>query len=69
MVVDESLGNGPTKNRSCTDPFCCLLFIVFIVGTVAAGFYGYINGKPELLLTVYDFDSKLNNSLIFLTRE
>ena len=58
MKVDESLGNGPNKDRSCTDPFCCLLFVVFIIGTVAAGFYGYINGQPEKLLIVYDYDSK-----------
>jgi hypothetical protein len=60
MELDDRLNNGPlTEGRSCTDPFCCILFVVFIVGMFCAGIYGYANGDPSLLLTVYDTDSKL----------
>ena len=48
--------NGPTGKRSCTDCLCCLLFIAFCVGMVGAASYGYANGDPYKLLTVWDYD-------------
>ena len=52
------MSNGPTDNRSCTDLICCLVFLAFIVGMVGVSGYGLVYGKPELMLTMWDADSK-----------
>ena len=38
-------------NRSCTDPWCCPVFIAFLVGLVIAFGYGLAKGDPALLMT------------------
>ena len=43
-------------NRHCTDIFCCMAFIIFICGFVAASGYGFMNGRPELLTIGWDSD-------------
>ncbi len=48
-------------DRGCTDILCCLIFLAFIVGMFGAGFYGYKNGAPIVLLTAWDADGKLSN--------
>jgi len=50
------LEHGPIMNRHCTDILCCMAFIVFIAGFVAASGYGFINGRPELLTIGWDSD-------------
>lgn len=50
--------NGPLRNRGCTDVICCILFIIFMLGMLAIGIFGYINGNPALLL--YPADSQGN---------
>ena len=53
-IPSDELGNGPVMNRSCTDVLICCLFLVFIVGMVGASGYGFLNGDPKILLTVWD---------------
>jgi len=55
----EQLKNGPVMNRSCTDIICCCLFLAFCVGMVGTACYGFIKGDPYLLLTTWDYDSKI----------
>ena len=52
----DKMGNGPVQDRSCTDILCCLVFVAFIVGMVGTSGYGFLYGKPELLLTAWDAD-------------
>ena len=55
----DSLKNGPVMKRSCTDIFCCLVFLMFIVGLIGVSIYGFMNGNPNLLLTAWDYDGNL----------
>ena len=49
-------GNHITKNRSCTDVLCVLVFIVFLGGWVGVGVIGLLDGHPEQL--VYPSNSR-----------
>ena len=49
--------NGPIAQRKITDCLCCLIFLVAIVGFVAASAYGWMNGDPSRLLIGWDSDS------------
>ena len=43
LFIDAQSGmvhRGPVKNRSCTDIFCLVIFIAFLVGWGIIGFYG-----------------------------
>jgi len=53
-----SLKNGPIENRSCTDVFCCLVFIVFVASTLALTSYASTMGNTKLLLTPFDPDHR-----------
>lgn len=48
-VEDQSgmVHRGPVKNRSCTDIFCLIIFIAFLVGWAIIGFYGKENKKSD----------------------
>ncbi|XP_070531870.1 choline transporter-like protein 2 [Ptychodera flava] len=48
--------NGPLKNRSCTDIICCIIFICFMAGMLAVGYYAWGNGNPYKL--IYPTDSR-----------
>lgn len=48
LSADE-FGGGPTKDRSCTDILCLLLFIAFGVACGVIGVYAFENGNPDLL--------------------
>ena len=43
----DDLANGPIKNRTTTDIFCCMLFIVFLGGMGCVFGYGVYYGKPS----------------------
>lgn len=59
MDIDhEKMANGPVSDRSCTDIFCCLIFLAFLAGMAATAAYGFAKGDPRLLLTAWDADSK-----------
>lgn len=49
-------GNHITKNRSCTDVLCILLFLVFAGGWIGVGILGLLGGDPEQL--VYPSNSR-----------
>lgn len=48
--------NGPIAQRKITDCCCCLIFLVAIVGFIAASAYGWMNGDPSRLLIGWDSD-------------
>lgn len=54
----ESYKNGPISDdqRKCRDCFCCLLFILFLLGCVAVCVLGAYYGNPDLILYPYDED-------------
>ena len=54
----QALENGPVMQRSCTDCWCCLVFVAFLVLLAMIVSYGFLNGEPELLLTPWDYDGK-----------
>ena len=45
-----------SKDRSCTDVLCLLLFVVFLVAWVVVGVWAFANGDPNRL--VYPSNSK-----------
>ncbi|XP_006823430.1 choline transporter-like protein 2 [Saccoglossus kowalevskii] len=45
---------GPIANRSCTDIICCVIFIVFIAGMFAVGYFAWSNGNPYKLIYATD---------------
>ena len=53
--LDERYGNGPEESRSCTDIFCCMLFVLLIGGVVYVAVLAFQSGNPEYL--IYPFDS------------
>lgn len=53
---DESLKKGMAMQRSTTDCFMCLAFLVFIAGMVGVASYGFANGDPEKIITPLDAD-------------
>ncbi|GAA6235019.1 choline transporter-like protein 5-B [Lates japonicus] len=46
---------GPVHNRSCTDVFCCVIFVIVILGYIALGTVAWIHGDPRKV--VYPTDS------------
>lgn len=42
------------KTRSCTDPLCCVIFLLFIITIVALGAYGFTEGDISKLTTPFD---------------
>ncbi|XP_028030025.1 CTL-like protein 2 isoform X3 [Bombyx mandarina] len=50
--------NGPIHNRSCTDVFWIILFLIFLGGWMYIGYYGYQNGNIEKLLAPMDSNGK-----------
>ncbi|KAK3788204.1 hypothetical protein RRG08_041210 [Elysia crispata] len=50
---------GPRLKRSCTDVFCCLLFIIFIAGLVVVAYFAFLYGDPKLLIYPEDSDGNL----------
>lgn len=43
-------------DRSCTDVFICMIFVVFSCGMFATAAYGYAKGDPYKLITPFDVD-------------
>uniref|UniRef100_A0A8C8CG76 Choline transporter-like protein n=1 Tax=Oncorhynchus tshawytscha TaxID=74940 RepID=A0A8C8CG76_ONCTS len=46
---------GPISNRSCTDVFCCVIFIIVILGYIALGTVAWLHGDPRKV--IYPTDS------------
>ncbi|XP_061685441.1 choline transporter-like protein 2 [Syngnathoides biaculeatus] len=49
---------GPLDNRGCTDIFCCLLFIIALIGYFGVGVLAWSQGDPRKIL--YPTDSRGN---------
>ncbi|XP_037545636.1 choline transporter-like protein 2 [Nematolebias whitei] len=47
---------GPIQNRGCTDIFCCILFIIFLLGYFAVGILAWSQGDPKKV--IYPTDSR-----------
>lgn len=41
-------------NRSCTDPLCCIIFLLFIASMVGITGYALSNGNPYAMITPFD---------------
>ena len=53
--INKDIARKPTeKNRRCTDILCCIIFLAFLVGMLAAAIYGYVNGDPYKLIAPID---------------
>ncbi|XP_070556799.1 choline transporter-like protein 1 isoform X2 [Ptychodera flava] len=52
---DEEEFDGPTKDRSCRDVICCLIFLAFWGGMGYIAYVSILNGQPERL--VFGVDS------------
>jgi hypothetical protein len=52
--MDDKFADGPTFQRHCTDCFCCLLFVAFLLGMIYCSIAGYENENYKLLLAPYD---------------
>uniref|UniRef100_A0A8C7W8X3 Choline transporter-like protein n=1 Tax=Oncorhynchus mykiss TaxID=8022 RepID=A0A8C7W8X3_ONCMY len=46
---------GPICNRSCTDLFCCVIFVIVILGYIALGTVAWLQGDPRKV--IYPTDS------------
>lgn len=55
---NDEVKNGPYEDdkRQCRDCFCCIFFIVFIIGIIVVSYLGLYKGHPELILYPYDSD-------------
>ncbi|ESO92821.1 hypothetical protein LOTGIDRAFT_232925 [Lottia gigantea] len=51
--------HGPIENRSCTDIFCCILFVVFIIGMISCSIVAYSRGDPQRLIHPTDSKGRL----------
>uniref|UniRef100_UPI0037E94B07 choline transporter-like protein 2 isoform X2 n=1 Tax=Semicossyphus pulcher TaxID=241346 RepID=UPI0037E94B07 len=47
---------GPIHNRGCTDIFCCILFIIALLGYFAVGILAWSQGDPRKV--IYPTDSR-----------
>ena len=41
------LQHGPLSERSCTDIFCCLIFLIFLLGMSACSYAAFQHGDPK----------------------
>ena len=54
---------GPMKEgRSCTDIICLLLFIVYMLGWIAVGIYGFMHGNPWRIIYPSNSDGDICGS-------
>jgi hypothetical protein len=47
-------GTFPTRNRSCTDIICAILFFLVTAASFVAAFYGFKNGNLSNIVPPYD---------------
>ena len=46
--------NFPTRDRSCTDILCALIFIIFYIFSAGISFYGLSKGNTRNIFQPYD---------------
>ena len=47
-------GNLPTRNRTCTDLFCAVIFLIFTLSSIGIAFYGFLKGDLKNVVQPYD---------------
>ena len=52
--MEDKYHEGPDEARSCTDVFCCMLFVVFVCGMGVAAYFGLERGDPYRLFCPYN---------------
>ena len=52
--MEDKYHEGPEPNRSCTDLFCCILFIAFIGGMAVVAYFGLERGDPYRLFCPFN---------------
>lgn len=58
-VQPSSSQKGPIRNRKCTDVFCMILFLCFILFIAAVSIFSYIQGDTNKIAQVIDSDQKI----------
>ena len=56
--MDFDTNKGPEDNRSCTDIFFCLLFVIFLGGNVVVAALGFSEGDPIRVFSPFDEDGR-----------
>ena len=56
VISSPELKDGPLKSRSCTDVFCLLIFILFLISSAGLIGYAIFKGNPGALTIPYDPD-------------
>jgi hypothetical protein len=59
LNLQEDLKDGPTRNRSCTDILCCLLFLVFWAVSIFIFTETFKNGDVTKIARPFDADGRL----------
>ena len=59
FLVDKDIANGPLTNRKCTDVFCCLFFVGYLVLLGLITDYSWKHSEKAKLLAPIDADGKL----------
>ena len=55
---EDAFKNGPIsdESRKCRDIFCCIIWVIFVVGCVVVAVLGFANGDPSIIIYPYDED-------------
>lgn len=48
--------NGPISARACTDVFCCVLYVLFLILLITITGIAAVDGDVKYLYTGYDSD-------------
>lgn len=59
LNIQEDLKDGPTRNRSCTDILCCMIFLVFWGASFFVFSQTYKNGDVTKIARPFDADGRL----------
>jgi len=58
-ISSSELRNGPLKRKGCTDLICCILFTLFVAGSVVLSAFAVSTGDIKLMLSPTDAEGKL----------
>jgi choline transporter-like protein 2/4/5 len=47
------------QDRSCTDPICCLIYVLMVLACIGITGYGFATGSPSKLMASYDNNGRM----------
>ena len=59
-IHDHDLDDGPVEDRGCTDSICCIVFLLFWIGTFAVLGIALKEGDYTKILRPYDGSKAIN---------